>query len=112
MSLSQPRNLRTVREITRPDILFALARLPNSDRLLVATSTGKVVEIGTAPNAAAAQDLADHGRYVTSVRVAGGVAVSGGYDGRLIWWDLAQRRVVRTIDAHRRWIRNIAVSPD
>jgi hypothetical protein len=112
MSLSQPRNLRTVREISRPDILFALARLPNSDRLLVATSSGKVVEIGTAQNAAAPQDLADHGRYVTSVRIAAGMAVSGGYDGRLIWWNLAERRVVRTIDAHGRWIRQIVVSPD
>lgn len=109
---SNPRNLRTVREVNRPDILFALARLPNSDRLLVASSTGKVVEIGTAQNGPAPQDLAEHGRYVTSVRIAGGMAVSGGYDGRLIWWDLAERRVVRTVDAHRRWIRNIAVSPD
>jgi WD40 repeat protein len=46
------------------------------------------------------------------VRIAGGMAISGGYDGRLMWWNLAERRVVRTIDAHRRWIRNIAVSPD
>src|SRR5258708_17798885 len=112
MPESQPRNLRVVREISRPDMLFAVARMPNSDRLVVASSAGKVFELGTAQGAPAAQPLAEHGRYVTSVRVAGDVAISGGYDGRLIWWHMPDRRVVRCVDAHRRWIRQIAVSPD
>jgi WD40 repeat protein len=112
MPESQPRNLRVVREISRPDMLFAVARVPNSDRLVVASSAGKVFELGTAQGAPAAQQLAEHGRYVTSVRMAGDMAISGGYDGRLIWWHMGERRVVRTVDAHRRWIRQIAVSPD
>jgi WD40 repeat protein len=40
------------------------------------------------------------------------VAISGGYDGRLIWWDRDQGEVIRTVSAHERWIRQIAVSPD
>jgi WD40 repeat protein len=109
---SQPRNLRVVREISRPDILLSVARVPNSDRLLVGTSSGKVVELAAAKGGPAPQDLANHGRYVTSVRLAGEMAVSGGYDGRLVWWDLRERRVVRSVAAHGRWIRQIAVSPD
>src|SRR5206468_214685 len=59
-----------------------------------------------------ATELADHGRYVTCVRLVGPNAISGGYDGRLIWWDLEQRRVVRTVEAHSRWVRQLAVAPD
>src|SRR5207247_9502180 len=90
---SQPRNLRVVREISRPDMLFSVARLPDSDRLLVAGSAGKVFALATAQGAPAAEELAGHGRYVTSVRVAGDMAVSGGYGGRLIWWELNDGRM-------------------
>jgi WD40 repeat protein len=112
MPESQPRNLRVVREIARPDVLFSVARVPGSDRLLAATSSGKVVELTASQTNPPAQDLADHGRYVTSVRLAGDLAISGGYDGRLLWWDLSNRRLVRSVPAHGRWIRQLAVSPD
>src|SRR5262245_53312523 len=109
---SQPRNLRVARQINRPDILFSVARVPNSDRLVVASSAARVFELDAAQANPTAQELASHGRYVTCVRLAGDCAVSGGYDGRLIWWDLTERQVVRTIAAHSRWIRQLAVSPD
>lgn len=40
--------------------------------------------------------------------------ITGGYDGRLIWWPLAAEKPepIRTIDAHAGWIRAVAVSPD
>ena len=40
--------------------------------------------------------------------------ISGGYDGRLIWWDLAapDPRPLAKIDAHDGWIRSITLSPD
>lgn len=112
MPESQPRNLRVVREIARTDILLSVARLPNSAELLVASSEGKVFRLDAGQANPQAQELANHGRYVTSVRVAGNTVISGGYDGRLIWWDLQAGRVIRTIDAHSRWIRHLAVSPD
>ena len=44
----------------------------------------------------------------------GQVLVSGGCDGKIIWWsshpDTAA--VIRKIDAHSGWIRGIAISPD
>jgi WD40 repeat protein len=109
---SQPRNLRTVRQINRRDILFSVARVPNSERLLVGSSEGKVFELDASQPNGETHTLAEHGRYVTSVRLAGAMAISGGYDGRLIWWDLEKRRVVRTIEAHDRWIRQVAVTAD
>jgi len=45
---------------------------------------------------------------------AGKTLITGGYDGRLIWWDaLAESPTpVRVVEAHSGWIRAVAVSPD
>jgi WD40 repeat protein len=112
MPPSQPRNLRTAREIARRDILFSVARVPNSARLVVASSDGKVHELDASQTTPQPRELANHDRYVTCVRLAGQTVISGGYDGRLIWWDLERGREIRNFEAHTRWIRMLAVSPD
>jgi WD40 repeat protein len=112
MPSSQPRNLRTVREIARRDILLSVARVPKTGRLIVASSDGKVHEVDASQTSGATRELANHGRYVTSVRLAGQTVISGGYDGRLIWWDLERAREVRNVEAHTRWIRQLALSAD
>lgn len=109
---TNPRNLRSVRDIQRRDILLSVARAPNSARLLVASSQNKVYEIDASQQNAEQIEHANHGRYVTAVRLAGNTVISGGYDGRLIFWDLQNRREIRTIDAHSRQVRHLAVSPD
>jgi WD40 repeat protein len=110
---SNPRNLRVARDIARRDILFSVARVPNSERLFVASSENKVYEIDAAQQNIQPIEHADHGRYVTCVCVAGNTVISGGYDGRLIWWDAQNRRAIRTIDnAHTRQLRHLALSPD
>lgn len=40
--------------------------------------------------------------------------VSGDYHGKLIWWsgDAAEPKPVRTVEAHKGWVRAVAVSPD
>ena len=57
----QPRNLRVVRQINRRDILFSVARLPDCERLLVASSENRVYELDAAQNNPEARPLADHG---------------------------------------------------
>jgi len=112
MAESQPRNLKTIREIVRPDMLFAVARLPSSARLLVGSSQGKVLELDVSQPTVEPKELAQHGRYVTALGLAGALVVSGGYDGRLIWWDLLQAKVIRTRDGHSKQVRMIAVTAD
>src|SRR3954451_5192617 len=113
MPLTNPQGMRAARQISRRDILFAVARVPRTNRLFVASSEGKVFEIAASQNDGAPQEHAHHGRYVTAVALVGQtLVVSGGYDGKLIWWDAAHRRVVKAIDGHQRQVRMLAVSPD
>src|SRR6185295_18275697 len=46
------------------------------------------------------------------VALAGTTLVSGSYDGKLIWWDTAANKQIRTTDAHAKWIRKVIASPD
>ena len=48
--------------------------------------------------------FADEGRTI----------ITGGYDGRVIWWpvEIEKPKPARTIDAHQGWVRSVAVSPD
>ncbi|HZZ77050.1 MAG TPA: hypothetical protein VFE62_00945 [Gemmataceae bacterium] len=108
-----PRNLRNVREIARRDILFSVARIPNTSRLIVASNDNKIYELDAGQANPTARQLADHGRYANAVRLVGNTVISGGYDNRLIWWDLQNNRAIRTIEnAHGRQVRQLAVSPD
>lgn len=44
----------------------------------------------------------------------GRTLITGGYDGRLIWWPVESEKPepTQTIEAHQGWVRAVAVSPD
>ena len=44
----------------------------------------------------------------------GKTLVTGGYDGRLIWWGVADEtpKPVRIVEGHKGWVRAVAISPD
>lgn len=44
----------------------------------------------------------------------GQTIITGGYDGRLIWWPTTadEPAPIRTINAHQGWIRAVGISPD
>jgi WD40 repeat protein len=44
----------------------------------------------------------------------GQTLITGGYDGRLIWWPAADARPqpIRIVEAHRGWVRSLAMSGD
>lgn len=39
------------------------------------------------------------------------VIVSGSYDGTLVWWDAAGK-VIRSVEAHQGWVRQVVPTPD
>jgi len=111
MGSVNPDKIKQVRDINRPDILFCVARLPQSSRFFVGSSDFKVYELDLAQPKVEAKALATHGSYVTSIALAGKTLVSGGYDGQMIWCDTDKKEQIRTVPAHARWIRNIIAAP-
>jgi len=104
--------LKNVKDISRPDVMFHIARLPRTSRLFYGSSDFKVYEIDLSQAKIEPRALGAHESYVTSVALAGKTLVSGGYDGRLIWWDTDQRTQLRAVEAHTKWIRNVVATRD
>ena len=61
-------------------------------------------------------ELAAHDSWVRAIgfHPDGQTVLTGGYDGRLIWWPVAADKPepLRQIDAHAGWLRSLVVSPD
>jgi WD40 repeat protein len=113
MAQPDPTKLKKTKEIGSRDILFSVVLVPDSGQLYVASSDFKVHGIDTAAQKPELVPFeGSHESYVTSLVMSAGGLVSGSYDGRLIWWNTADRKPIRMVDAHERWIRQLAVSPD
>jgi WD40 repeat protein len=104
--------MKAVKDISIPGTAFALTRVPSGQRLLFGSSDGKVYDLDLSASKPEPKPLGEHQSYVTGLALAGKTAVSGGYDGRLIWWDIDARKQIHAVDAHARPIRKVAVSPD
>jgi WD40 repeat protein len=103
---------KLVKELSRKEIVFGMARVPGSKRVLFGGSDFQIHDVDFALEKPEAKALGGHESYVTGVAVAGKKAVSGGYDGKLIWWDLDSGSKIRTVDAHSKWIRRVVATPD
>src|SRR6478736_1548200 len=112
--MANPEKLKLAKEHSHKAIVFAVARVPGSMRVYLGGSDFKVYEIDFAAAKPEPKELYAHESYVTGVAVAlgGKVVASGGYDGKLTWWDVESRKVIRTTDAHAKWIRKVIASPD
>jgi WD40 repeat protein len=112
MPATNPEKFKVVKEVSRRDIVFAVARKPDTSQLFVGGSDFTVCEIDLDQAKPESKELGRHDSYVTDLALAGTTLVSGGYDGRLIWWNIESRSKVREVDAHRKWIRGVAATPD
>jgi len=112
MAAVNPEKFKVVKEISCPEILFAVARKPHTDQLFVGGSNFTVCEVDLGQAKPEFKELGRHASYVTGLALAGTTLVSGGYDGRLIWWNIESRSMIRTVDAHRKWIRRVVATPD
>ncbi|PQO35589.1 WD40 repeat domain-containing protein [Blastopirellula marina] len=105
----QPENLKVIKEISRPDILFSVAVL-NETEAFVGSSDSKIYRLNTQDDKAEPLELAGHTSYVTGLELVGDQLVSAAYDGKLKWWDLENQVEIRSVDAHAKWIRRMALS--
>ena len=109
---ADPNTIKKVKEVSRPEIFFSLARVPNSSRLFAGASDFAVYDFDVMDEKFEPKQLSGHGSYVTGTALAGNLLISGGYDGRLVWWDTESGEQVRTVEAHQKWIRDVRLTPD
>jgi WD40 repeat protein len=107
-----PETLKVEKQLARPDIVLALAWKPHSNRIFCGGSDFSVYELDLDQAKPEAKELGRHESYVTGLALAGQVLVSGGYDGRLIWWDSDSHSRIRAVAAHSKWVRRVAATPD
>jgi WD40 repeat protein len=112
--MSDSKQLQRTREWRTSDILFSIARLPGTERVLLGSSDFGIHELDFAEEKPEPIPFEGEGHtsYVTGLALAGKTLISGSYDGRLIFWDAEARRPMRTVQAHEKWIRRVIVSPD
>jgi WD40 repeat protein len=105
--------LKLLKEHGREEIFLSLARVPAGSRVLVGASDGNVYDVDPLAEKPEFTALPGHASFVTGVAVAGELFISGGYDCKLLWRKLDGGEVAHTIEnAHSRWIRKLAASPD
>ena len=104
--------LAKVREIMLPAAALALEVAPDGKALFVACLDGSILRID--PDSGQRAELARHDSYASGVALVdkGAALVSAGYDGALLWHDLATHKVTRKIKAHDFWSWDLAASPD
>ena len=111
---ADPTQLKVAKTIRLKSIGLCIARLPQTDRLFIGGSDFKVYEFNLASEKPEPIEFQGEGHqsYVTGAAIVGSQLVTGGYDGRLIWWDIEQRQPIRKTPAHDRWIRKVVASAD
>jgi len=107
-----PDTLKLVKDFSRPSIAFAIARAPKSNQIFLGSSDFKVSAGDLTATKFEPKDLYAHASYVTGVALAGETLVSGGYDGKLTWWDTKNAKAIRSVEAHAKWVRKVVASPD
>jgi WD40 repeat protein len=112
MKSPNPDTLKLDKDIARPNASFGVARVLGSDRIFLGNSDFQVCELDLAAAKPESKELYKHESYVTSVALAGNTLVSGGYDGKLKWYDIEKNEAIRSVDAHGKWIRRVVASKD
>jgi WD40 repeat protein len=111
--MAVPQKITQHKDFGRREMLFCLARVPDSDRVFIGASDGKVYDVDLAAEKPEWKELETHTSYVTGLALAGGSLVSGSYDCSLVWRSVETGEIIRRNEsAHARWIRQLATSPD
>ena len=103
----------SIKTLNLPTGVLALAGPPDASRLFGACMDGSLIDIEVATDARTAFE-ARHQSYASGCVLLpdGKTIISSGYDGRLIWHDVATHRLIREIPAHDFWSWQLALSPD
>lgn len=107
-----PEKLNNLKSVKLEGDLLSVARVPGTQRLFVGSNLGKIYDLDMAAENPEPVVVEAHVSYVSGLAVVGGHLISAGSDHRMIWWHLETHEQVRSVEAHEKWIRNLAVHPD
>ena len=96
-----------------PTGVLGLAIAPDGQRAYVACADGTIQAVD--PTSGETQTFPGRHRSFASGCVLlpdGRTLISGGYDGTLLWHDVAEQTCWRTVQAHQFWNWRLALSPD
>jgi WD40 repeat protein len=110
--MANPEKLKLAKEHGHKAITFSIARVPNSTRVYLGCSDFNVYEAELTAEKFEPKELYAHGSYATGVALAGNTLVSGSYDGKLTWYDTESKKVIRSDEAHAKWIRGVFATRD
>ncbi len=96
-----------------PTGILGLAVTPDAERAFAACADGMIYSVETSTGKTEAFD-GTHGSFASGCVLSpdGRTLISGGYDGMLLWHDVATRRCWRRLAAHKFWNWQLALSPD
>jgi WD40 repeat protein len=106
--------LQSVKRVPHSQIHFSAARRDGSEMVYCGASDGQVYAVDFAADEPKPDALpaSPHTSYVTGGDVGGQMLVTGGFDRTLAWWNVECRQIVRSKQAHDKWIRKVVASPD
>jgi WD40 repeat protein len=104
--------LKATKTAKLPGDLLSIARVPGSEQLWIGCTDFKVYGLDLAEEKPQPVTLTGHQSYVSGAVFAGKQLITGSWDRQLIWWDTEKREAVRAVQAHQRWIRQLALAPD
>ncbi|MGV3772533.1 MAG: WD40 repeat domain-containing protein [Verrucomicrobiales bacterium] len=93
--------------------ILGLATEPNAERVYAACADGAVYQVDIATGSVEAFE-SKHDSYASGCVLLpdGQTLISGGYDGQLIWHQIASKKSSRKLKAHSFWSWQLALTPD
>jgi len=101
-----------VKEIKLPTAVLGLDLTSEADKAYAACFDGGIYEVET--DSGDRRLLLKHDSYASGVLLLSRaqLLISSGYDGTLRWFDLAERNLIRQVQAHRFWSWKSALAAD
>src|SRR5260221_2234374 len=105
--------LDTAKTINLPTGVLGLAGTSDGARLYAACMDGRIFEV--VPETGSITPFSDaHSSYASGCVLLpdAKTLISAGYEGSLLWHDVAAKRLIRRVKAHDFWSWQMALSPD
>lgn len=114
MMMNKIPKLTKEKNLSSSDIVFGAAKVDQQPELFFGSSDAKLyaVDLASEKTERVPFEETKHTSYITDLVSTSSTLISCSYDRQLCWWDAKKRTLIRAVEAHEKWIRRMAVSPD